>query len=106
MKRTVPAILLLGALFCPVVVPAVRAAEGGEIPRDATALCVDGTWSSAGQKKGACSSHGGIKTWVGKPPRKATARCKDGTYTKSAGEGACSSHGGVAYWFKERTEKG
>lgn len=70
----------------------------GQVPLDATARCHDGTWSSAQERRGACSSHGGIKSWFGKPPKKATARCNDGTYSKSASsQGACSSHGGVAY---------
>jgi len=73
----------------------------GEVPRDATALCVDRTWSSSEKRSGACSSHGGIQTWYGKPPKGTVARCKDGTYSKSAGQGACSSHGGVAYPLQE-----
>jgi hypothetical protein len=71
------------------------------MPPEATALCKDGSWSTADSKQGACSSHGGIKTWFGKPPKGATARCKDGTYSKSAeSQGACSQHGGVATWLK------
>jgi len=72
-------------------------AKPGEVPRDATGRCQDGSWTSAAKKKGACSSHGGVKAWVGKPPKGAVARCKDGTFTKTAGQGACSSHDGVAY---------
>ena len=72
-----------------------------EVPRDATALCADKTWSSAERRQGACSGHGGIERWFGKPPKGATARCKDGTYSKSKkAQGACSSHGGVAFWLK------
>ena len=73
------------------------AAKPAEIPHHATAQCVDKTWSSSRQRSGACSSHGGIKTWFGSPPKGAVARCNDGSYTKSADQGACSSHGGVAY---------
>jgi len=78
----------------------------GDIPRDATALCVDNTWSSSKKRSGACSSHGGIKTWLGKPPKGTMARCKDGTYSKSTGQGTCSSHGGVAYPLKEPKSQG
>ena len=81
--------------------PASKPAERAPMPPEATALCKDGSWSTADSKKGACSSHGGIKTWFGKPPKGATARCKDGTYSKSAeSQGACSGHGGVAFWLK------
>jgi hypothetical protein len=85
---------------------ASQASSLGEIPRDATALCVDNTWSSSKKRSGACSSHGGIKTWFGKPPKGSVARCNDGTYTKSAGQGACSSHGGVAYPLQEPKKQG
>ena len=74
-------------------------AKPGEVPRDATGRCHDDTWTSSAKKKGACSQHGGVKSWFGKPPKGATARCQDGTFSKSAGQGACSSHGGVAYWM-------
>jgi hypothetical protein len=74
----------------------------GAVPREATALCVDGSWSSAENRRGACSGHGGLLRWFGKPPKGATARCNDGTYSKSKEpRGACSKHGGVAYTLKE-----
>jgi len=34
-------------------------------PKSATAECKDGTFSSAKTQQGACSKHGGIKTWWG-----------------------------------------
>src|SRR5207249_4995104 len=34
-------------------------------PTGATAQCEDGTYSRAKTQQGACSSHGGVKTWYG-----------------------------------------
>jgi hypothetical protein len=34
-------------------------------PKSATAQCKDGTFSSAKTQQGACSKHGGVKTWWG-----------------------------------------
>jgi len=116
MRITLPTMVLL-ALVCSAMTAidatapqdppkSSQAPSLGEIPRDATALCVDNTWSSSKKRSGACSSHGGIKTWFGKPPKSAKTRCNDGTYTKSTGQGTCSSHGGVAYSLTEPKKQG
>src|SRR3977135_3768835 len=36
-------------------------------PADATGQCDDGTYTRAKNQQGACSSHGGVKTWYGEP---------------------------------------
>jgi hypothetical protein len=78
-----------------------------EIPKDATGMCKDDTFSTADSKQGACSGHGGVKHWYGKPAADSTGRCKDGTFTKAqSAQGACSGHGGVAYWIKEPAKGG
>ena len=46
-------------------------------PPDATGECKDGTYTTAAQKEGACSSHGGVKKWLaredkGAKPEKAS----------------------------------
>ena len=83
-------------------------------PADATGECKDGTYTTAAQKEGACSSHGGVKKWLAKAektekaekpaktadkkessakatpakaaekPADATGECKDGTFTTAA----------------------
>lgn len=81
---------------------APSAAAQAAIPVKATAQCGDGTWSMAASEKGACSSHSGVRKWIGKRPRGAGGRCKDGEYSMAATEqGACSGHGGVATWYRK-----
>jgi hypothetical protein len=45
-------------------VPAL-AQKPASAPKDATAQCKDNTYSKAKTEQGACSSHGGVKTWWG-----------------------------------------
>ena len=76
-------------------------------PPNATGECKDGTYTEAKSKEGACSSHGGVKSWTGpekaaasERPAGATGECKDGSYTDAASKsGACSGHKGVKEWF-------
>lgn len=91
-------------------------------PKNATAQCKDGTYSTAKTQQGACSKHGGVQSWFGDAtssttvatktetrttthtktsiPKGATAQCKDGSYSKAkTQEGACSKHGGVQTWL-------
>ena len=63
-------------------------------PRDATARCKDGSYSTSRTKRGTCSGHGGVSTWY------ITGICNDGTVTKArTSQGACSGHGGVKEWL-------
>ena len=45
-------------------VPAL-AQKPASAPKDSTAQCKDDTFSKAKTEQGACSSHGGVKTWWG-----------------------------------------
>ena len=80
---------------------------------DVTGECKDGTVTHAQSREGACSSHGGIKTWHGpkasapERPADATGQCNDGTFSTAASKsGACSGHKGVRDWYKEaKSEK-
>jgi hypothetical protein len=120
------------AVLLTLAAPAFLADVSGQpnaAPQGATAQCKDGTYSTAKTKRGACSGHGGVKTWFAdaqpapKPapaetksqaatagtsaaqrpagaPADATGQCKDGSYTTAAARrGACSGHGGVGTWF-------
>lgn len=46
-------------------------------PANATAECTDGTFSTAKTQAGACSKHGGVKTWFGAPAGAAAAATKE-----------------------------
>lgn len=63
-------------------VPAVGAAQAKTKPKNATAECKDGTYSTAKTKRGACSGHGGVATWYA--DEKDTKDTKDTKETKSA----------------------
>ena len=66
-------------------------------PADATAQCADGTYSTAKSKSGACSGHGGIKTWYAdeKSGVKADAKAA-GASTKDAAASAGKATAGAA----------
>ena len=54
--------------FVPAVSPASKrepARKADQKPNDATAQCADDTYSRAKTEQGACSAHGGVKTWFG-----------------------------------------
>lgn len=114
--RILSGIALVGVLGLPTL-------HAQAAPKGSTGKCTDGTFTSAKNKQGACSAHGGVATWFADtkpakparasapapapappapkgPPAGATGKCTDGTFTKAkTQQGACSSHGGVAQWF-------
>jgi hypothetical protein len=47
-------------------VPAIAAPAAAK-PKNATAKCTDGTYSTAKTHTGACSGHGGVATWYKEP---------------------------------------
>lgn len=56
-------------------------------PANATAQCKDGSYSQAKTERGACSSHGGVKTWYGAPKAEVKAAGKEaGAAAKDAGK--------------------
>jgi hypothetical protein len=68
-RRFLLAALATGVLAVPAFVPNVSAKAKTQKARPpvATAQCEDGTYSRAKTQQGACSSHGGVKTWYGEP---------------------------------------
>jgi hypothetical protein len=84
----------------------VRAGAPKDAPKGTTGVCVDGSYTSAAERQGACSGHDGVKEWYvfdkkAKRPKGTTGLCHDGTYTESKTKaGACSAHGGVLEWYR------
>lgn len=100
-RTWMPATVLAAALA---LAPALLSAQTK--PADATAECKDGSFSTATTKRGACSGHGGIKTWYADRSAKANAKtaakdaksaAKDaGAATKEASKSAAKETKGAA----------
>jgi hypothetical protein len=123
-RKVFSASLVAGVLALTVPLVAQKPANA---PANTTAQCQDGTYSTAKTERGACSKHGGVKTWWGPAvggksspaggsskskeapstksategaPAGATGECNDGTFTRAkTQQGACSRHGGVKTWY-------
>jgi outer membrane biosynthesis protein TonB len=57
---------------------AAPAAAAPVKPKNATAKCTDGTYSTAKTHRGACTGHGGVATWL-KEPKEDTKASKEET---------------------------
>jgi len=62
---------------------AVPAAAAPAQPKNATAKCTDGTYSTAKTHRGACTGHGGVATWLKEPKDDAKATKSDAKGTKT-----------------------
>jgi hypothetical protein len=110
-------VLLPVCLLAIGISPALAKSSAKKKPNNATAQCTDGSYSTAKNEQGACSKHGGVRTWYGDSastpktaktrtsaarPKNATAQCGDGSFsTAKSKQGACSKHGGVATWYAD-----
>ena len=56
---------------------AAPAAAAPVQPKNATAKCTDGTYSTAKTRRGACTGHGGVATWLKEPKDDAKATKSD-----------------------------
>jgi hypothetical protein len=90
-RRFLSASLVVGLLAIPAFAPPVgaktkktTAKTAAKKPADATGQCDDGTYTKAKTQQGACSSHGGVKTWYGEPPAAAaTAPTKESSSVRA-----------------------
>lgn len=53
------------SLIIALLASSTFAQKPANAPKSATAECKDGTFSSAKTQQGACSKHGGVKSWWG-----------------------------------------
>jgi hypothetical protein len=95
MRRLLTSWLAAGALALavPGLTPSARA-QSNAAPKDATAKCKDGTYSTAKTKRGACSGHGGIATWLAdtKSAPKSAPSNPPRTETRSPGTAGSSAN--------------
>ena len=67
--------LTSACVACALAVGAADASAAAQKkPKNASAQCADGTYSMARSQQGACSSHGGVKTWYGVSESKKEAK--------------------------------
>src|SRR3954449_66272 len=63
MRNAIWAGIVAGSLA--VIAPTFTANASAQTPKDATAKCKDGTYTTAKTQRGACSGHGGVAKWTG-----------------------------------------
>jgi Protein of unknown function (DUF3761). len=91
-------------ILIPIAASLALAAAGAwaKAPPDATGECKDGTYTTAAQKEGACSSHGGVKKWTAKEDKaadkkeKAATKAEEKAKADDKGKTAKSSEKGKA----------
>jgi hypothetical protein len=118
LRRIITAVLASGVLAAAPLL----AQKPANAPKNATAECKDGTFSTAKTERGACSKHGGVKSWWGAgsvvapkatPPKSTTtAPPKGGSSTKGGTTATASAPKGATgqcadgTYTKAKTQKG
>lgn len=75
---------------------AVWSTSFAQAPAGSTGECKDGTYTSAGSKRGACAAHGGVKDWYGSSKKSESKSTKKEKETKSTDKSATGSTAAAA----------
>ena len=63
-KRLVVGMLIVSSLSLPFGVVEAKVVKAKPIPAGVTAVCKDGTYSYSAHRRGTCSHHKGVRTWL------------------------------------------
>ena len=95
-KWMVPVAFALGAAASAWAADAVR-------PTDATGQCKDGTYTTAKTHSGACSDHGGVKSWFSEANKPTSTETSASTASKRS-DNTVAAAGSDKVWVNTRSK--